>query len=126
MSPQPFEYAVLRAVPRVERGECVNVGVMLYCQALDFLAARCYVDADRLRALDEDVDVAAIEAALDAVRAACAGDPGAGRAADAPLGQRFRWLASPRSTMVQPGPIHSGLTTDPDRELDHLLARLVQ
>jgi len=126
MSREPFEYAVLRAVPRVDRGEFVNVGVMLYCQADDYLAARWHVDADRLRALDDDVDIAAIEAALETIRAACAGGPDAGPAGEGPPGPRFRWLASPRSTVVQAGPVHTGLTADPDRELDHLLDRLVR
>ena len=126
MTREPFEYAVLRAVPQVERGECVNVGVMLYCQAHDFLAARCHVDAARLRALDPGVDVPAIEAVLETVRAACAGAPDAGPAGQGPPGQRFRWLAAPRSTVVQAGPIHAGLTADPARELDRLLERLVR
>lgn len=126
MSRAPFEYAVLRAVPRVDRAEFVNVGVMLYCQAHDFLAARCHIDTDRLRALDDDVDIAAIGAALEAIRAACAGEPEAGPAGEGPPGPRFRWLASPRSTVVQAGPVHTGLTDDPDRELDHLLDRLVR
>lgn len=126
MSREPFEYAVLRAVPRVDRGEFVNVGVMLYCQAHDFLSARCHVDAGRLRALDDDVDITAIEAALDAIRAACAGASDAGPPGEGPPGSRFRWLASPRSTVVQAGPIHTGLTADPGGELDHLLERLVR
>jgi Protein of unknown function (DUF3037) len=125
VSRRPFEYAVLRAVPRADRGEFVNVGVMLYCQADDFLAALVHVDADRVRALDSAVDVAAIEAALAAIEAACAGDPQAGPPALAPVGERFRWLAAPRSTVVQPGPVHTGLTSDPARELEHLLTCLV-
>jgi hypothetical protein len=125
VSRRPFEYAVLRAVPRADRGEYVNVGVMLYCQEDDFLAALVHVDADRLRALDPAIDVVAVQAALDAVEAACAGDPVAGPAAQGPPGERFRWLAAPRSTVVQPGPVHSGLTADPARELEHLLTCLV-
>lgn len=126
MTREPFEYAVLRAVPRVDRGEFVNVGVMLYSQAHDFLAARCHIDAGRLRALDEKVDIDAIEAALESIRAACAGEPEAGPAGEGPPGARFRWLASPRSTVLQAGPIHTGMTADPGRELDHLLERLVR
>lgn len=121
----PFEYAVLRAVPRVDRGEFVNVGVMVYCQARDYLAARGRVDADRLRALDRRADVAAVEAALAALEATCAGEASMGPAASGPPGARFRWLAAPRSTVLQPGPVHPGLTGDPAQELDHLLARLV-
>ncbi|CAN5860233.1 MAG: DUF3037 domain-containing protein [Actinomycetota bacterium] len=126
MSRQPFEYAVLRAVPRVDRGEFVNVGVMLYCQASNFLAARTRVDAGRLLALDAAADVAAVEAALATVAAACAGDPSAGPVAQSPAGVRFRWLASPRSTVVQSSPVHSGLTQDPAQQLSHLFAQLVQ
>jgi hypothetical protein len=125
MSGQPFEYAVLRAVPRVDRGEFVNVGVMLYCQASDFLAASMHVDADRLRALDAAVDVAGIESALAAIQAVCAADPSAGPMAQGAPGARFRQLTAPRSTVVRAGPVHSGLTTDPARELEHLLDRLV-
>lgn len=126
MSRQPFEYAVLRAVPRVDRGEFVNVGVLLYCQAQDFLGARCHVDADRLRMLDPEADVDAVEAALAIIEATCAGDPSAGPAAAEPAGVRFRFLASPRSTVVQVGPVHGGVTEDPARQLEHLFARLVQ
>ncbi len=122
---EPFEYAVLRAVPRVDRGELVNVGVMLYCQARDYLAARGRVDAGRLRALDPVVDVAAVEAALRALEATCAGEASAGPAAGGPLGARFRWLAAPRSTVLQPGPVHPGLTDDPAQELHHLFTLLV-
>jgi hypothetical protein len=125
VSRQPFEYAVLRAVPRADRGEFVNIGVMLYCQAGEFLAALTHVDADRLRALDASVDIAAIEAALAAIERVCAGDPSVGPVAQGSPGERFRWLAAPRSTVVQPGPVHTGLTADPARELDHLLTCLV-
>jgi hypothetical protein len=125
MTGQPFEYAVLQAVPRADRGEFVNVGVMLYCQAHDFLAARSHVDAGRLRALDPAVDVGAITSALAAVEAICGGDPSAGPMAQGSPGERFRRLAAPRSTVVRAGPVHSGLTTDPARQLEHLLDRLV-
>jgi Protein of unknown function (DUF3037) len=121
-----FEYAVLRAVPRVERGECVNVGVLLYCQQADFLDAAVHVDAARLRALDPGVDVEAVRAAVDAVAAACRGSAVAGAVAGTTLGQRFRWLTAPRSTVVQPGPVHGGVTTDPAREIAHLDACLVR
>jgi hypothetical protein len=122
----PYEYAVLRAVPRVERGEFVNVGVILYCQAADFLACRSQVDPDRLRTLDASVDLSAVEAALAAIEATCNGDPSAGRASTGPPGVRFRWLTAPRSTILQPGPVHTGMTSDPSKELDHLFARLVR
>jgi hypothetical protein len=125
MSRHAFEYTVLRAVPRVDRGEFVNVGVVLYCQDLDFLGARCDVDPARLRALDPTVDLMGVEAALEAIGAACAGDPAAGPVAAEPAGARFRWLTSPRSTVVQAGPVHAGVTDDAGRQLDHLFLRLV-
>jgi hypothetical protein len=121
-----FEYAALRVVPRVERGETMNVGVLVYCQARDFLGCRVHVDAVRLRALDPGLDVDGVRAALTAVEDRCCGGSRAGQAADEPLGGRFRWLTAPRSTVVQPGPVHSGLTADPAAELDRLLDALVR
>lgn len=120
----PFEYAVLRVVPRIERGESINAGVLVYCRDRDFLGARVQLDADRLQALDPAADVAAIRAALDAAADTCAGH-GDGPAAAEQIGRRFRWLTAPRSTVVQPGPVHTGLTADPAAELDRLLAVLV-
>ncbi|MGZ4597685.1 MAG: DUF3037 domain-containing protein [Actinomycetes bacterium] len=120
-----FEYAVLRVVPRVERGESMNAGVLLYCQALDYLGSRVHLDRPRLLALDPSADPDAIGRALRAVADVCAASEGAGPAADESLGRRFRWLTAPRSTVVQPGPIHTGLTDDPDAEADRLLAVLV-
>lgn len=122
----PFEYAILRAVPRVDRGECVNVGVVLYCQATGYLGAEVHVDDDRLRLLDAAVDVDAVRAALDGVRAVCAGGPDGGRAAGGSPRVRFGWLTAPRSTVVQAGPVHCGLIAgDPAAELRRLLDRLV-
>lgn len=120
----PFEYSVLRAVPRVERGESINAGVIVYCRALNYLGARVRLDADRLRALDPNADVDAISAALDAAADTC-GANGAGPAAAEEIGRRFRWLTAPRSTVVQPGPVHTGLTDDPSAEVNRLLALLV-
>ena len=117
-----FEYAVLRAVPRIERGECVNVGVVLYCQDAGLLRAVVHVDADRLRALDAAVDVEGVREAATALERTCAGEGPAGATS---LGQRFRWLTAPRSTVVQAGPVHSGLTDDAAAELDRLVAALV-
>jgi hypothetical protein len=120
-----YQYVVLRCVPRVDREEFVNVGVVLYCQATDYLDARWHVDAERLRALDPQVDVDQVCEALTFVDGVCAGDQRGGAAAHAPIGQRFGFLKSPRSTMIQPGPVHGGLTTDPARQLEHLLHQLV-
>lgn len=125
MSRDPFEYAVLRVVPRVDRGESMNAGVLLYCQARSFLGARVHLDVDRLRALDPAADPAAVEHALRTAAGVCAADPAVGPAGEEDPGRRFRWLTAPRSTVVQPGPVHTGLTGDPETELDHLLERLV-
>jgi hypothetical protein len=122
----PFEYALLRCVPRVDRGERVNVGVLLYCQDRGLLAARIHLDEARVRALEPGIDLEAVAAAIRAIEAVCAGDPAAGPAAAGPPGARFRWLAAPRSTVVQAGPVHSGMTADPEAELDRLLTRLVR
>jgi hypothetical protein len=118
-----FEYAVVRAVPRVERGECVNVGVLVYCQSAGFLAVGAHVDAARLRALDAGVDVEGVAAAVAALQLTC---DGLGPAGETSLGQRFRWLTAPRSTVVQAGPVHSGLTADPAAELTRLVDALVR
>jgi hypothetical protein len=121
-----FQYVVLRCVPRVDREEFLNVGVVLYCQHADFLAARCHVDRDRLAALAPDLDVDAVDSALGAVEAVCRGDASAGAAGRAAMGTRFGFVRAPRSTVVQPGPVHGGRTRDPSAELDHLLDRLVR
>ena len=118
----PFEYVVLRVVPRVDRGESINAGVVLYCQALDYLGCRVHLDRNRLAALDPGADAVAIDRALTAASDFCGG---AGPAAGERLGRRFQWLAAPRSTVVQPGAVHTGLTADPDAELDRLLGALV-
>ena len=122
----PFEYALLRAVPRIDRGEFANVGVVLYCQARDYLGTLLHVDEVRLRSLDPAVDVDAVRAALAGVEAVCAGRAVGGRAAGRSPRERFGWLTAPRSTVVQAGPVHSGLTRDPDADLRRLLDRLVR
>ena len=120
-----FEYVVLRCVPRVDREEFLNVGVVLHCQRADFLEARCHVDRDRLLAVAPEVDVDAVCSALAAVEAVCRGDASAGEAGRGSLGTRFGFVKAPRSTVVQPGPVHGGTTEDPARQLEHLLERLV-
>lgn len=118
MTRLPFEYAVLRVVPRVERGEAINVGVLLYSQGAEFLGGRAEVDAARLLALDPRADVDSVDRAVQAA-VDCAlrdGDD---------IGRRFRWLTAPRSTVVQPGPVHTGITDDPQGELDRLFRLLV-
>ena len=120
-----YQYVVLRCVPRPEREEFVNVGVVLHCQAADFLDVTWSVDADRLRALHPDVDVDQVCDALTFTDWVCRGDERGGEAARQSLGQRFGFLKAPRSTVLQPGPVHGGLTGDPARQLEHLRERLV-
>jgi hypothetical protein len=122
----PYQYVVLRCVPRVDREEFVNVGVVAYCQAADFLRADCHVDEERLRALSPSVDLAAVRHALAFVEGVCRGDAELGDPATGDLGTRFGFLKAPRSTVVQPGPVHGGLTDDPAAELSRLLDVLVR
>jgi hypothetical protein len=119
----PYQYVVLRCVPRVDREEFVNVGVVVYCEEAAFLQAAWSVDRERLVALAPGLDVDAVCEGLEFVRAVCAGDESVGTAAGKPAGQRFGFLKAPRSTVLQPGPVHGGITTDPGRQLEHLLER---
>ncbi|MFI5693994.1 DUF3037 domain-containing protein [Kribbella sp. NPDC051586] len=122
----PFDYVILRAAPRIQRGEFINVGAVLYCRELDYLGAGWDVNRERLMALDPNVDVDVVCASLEQVRAICAGDAGGGPAAGTTISERFRWLAAPRSTVVHPGPIHSGITADPAADLERLLDAFVR
>ncbi|SDM45165.1 DUF3037 domain-containing protein [Nonomuraea jiangxiensis] len=124
MTKDVYEYAVIRVVPRVERGEQINAGVLLYCQPRGYLCARVALDPVRLRCLDPGADVDAVSRALSAYELACGEEPGP-LAAES-LGGRFRWLTAPRSTIVQSGPVHAGLTADPDTELARLFDKLVR
>jgi hypothetical protein len=124
--PSPFQYAIVRVVPRVERGECLNAGVVLFCRARKFLEARIALDEERLRALDPDADIEAIRAHLDAFARVAAGDPEAGPMAELPASERFHWLVAPASTIIQCSPVHTGLSDDPSAELEKLVARLVR
>lgn len=119
-----YQYIALRCVPRVDRDEFVNIGVVLHSQSADFLDCAFVADPDRLRALAPHLDLASVDATLETVRAICRGEQSAGRPTLEGLGQRFGWLAAPRSTVVQPGPVHGGLARDPAAELHRLLARL--
>jgi Protein of unknown function (DUF3037) len=116
-----FEYALIRVVPRVERGEAINAGVLVYSKSFRYLGCVTELDEARLLALDPAVDLAAVRAALAAFERACTEGPLAAR----PLGERFRWLTAPRSAIVQPGPVHSGITAAPAAELDRLFTTLV-
>jgi len=121
--PHVFEYALVRAVPRPERGEFMNVGAIVYCAPLRFLRCSTALDADRLRALDPALDLEILDDALRSMSQAC---DGTGPLAQSTVGQRFRWLTAPRSTILQTSPAHTGLTDDPDAALDHLMRTLVR
>ena len=121
----PFQYAIVRVVPRVERGERVNAGVVLFCRPRGFLAARTALDEQRVRALDPDADLAVVRDHLEAFVRVAAGAPDAGPMARLEASERFHWLVAPSSTVLQCSPVHTGLTDDPEAELDRLVARLV-
>jgi len=121
-----YDYAIIRVVPRVERGEQVNVGVILSCADTDFLESRIELDTDRLLALDPGLDLHAIRTSLAVIPVVCRGGPEAGPIGLLPPRGRFRWLVSPRSTMIQMSPVHTGRTSDPAAALSHLLAKMVR
>jgi len=123
--PSSFDYAVIRVVPRVDRGELLNAGVILFCLERDFLAARVEVDAARLRALWPEADVELIRQHLEVIPKICAGNPDAGPIARLSIRERFHWLVAPRSTIIQVSPVHSGLCEQPERALDELFSRMV-
>jgi len=120
-----FQYAIVRVYPRVERGECLNVGVILLCRARRYLGARITLDEDRLVAFAPGLDPVTIRPHLDAIERIAAGDPAAGPIAQLGQAERFHWLVAPSSTIIQPSEVHSGLCDDPVAELDHLVATLV-
>jgi len=121
-----YDYAIVRIVPRVERDERINVGVILSCVDVEFLEARIELDVARLLALDPALDLDAIRAALATIPTICAGGPAAGPIGALPPRARFRWLVSPRSTVVQTSPVHTGRTTDPAAALERLLDTMVR
>ena len=123
--PHAYEWATLRVVPRVERSEFVNAGVLVYCQSLDYLAAQVTSDLSRALAIDPGLDVETVRRHLDGVRALCAGEAAAGENGQRSAGDRFRWLVAPRSTVVQPSPVHTGLTAAPATELARLYQQMV-
>jgi hypothetical protein len=122
----PFQYAALRVVPRVERGEAVNAGVVLFCRPLRFLGVRTHLDEALLAALSPGCDAEEVRALLVTIERIGAGDAGAGAIAELPQSERFHWLVAPASTIVQAGAVHTGLTADPAGELDRLFTRLVE
>jgi len=121
--PHVFEYALVRAVPRPERGEFMNVGAIVYCAPTRFLRCATEVDTERLLALDPALD---LEVLADALRSMCQACDGTGPMAESTVGQRFRWLTAPRSTILQTSPAHTGLTEDPAAALEHLMRTQVR
>lgn len=121
----PFSYAVYRLVPRVERGERINVGVVVFSRPLGYLAVRTHLDEARLAALWPELDPASVRPHLEALERIAAGDPGAGPIADLDLTARFHWLVAPSSTVIQPSAVHTGLCGAPEQELEKLYRALV-
>lgn len=120
-----YDYAVIRVVPRVERGEQLNAGVILSCPDVDFLDARIELDEAAVLALDPAADIETLRANLATIPLVCRGGAAAGPIGELPARGRFRWLVSPRSTIIQPSPVHTGRTSDPATCLEHLLQTLV-
>ena len=120
-----YDYVIIRIVPRVERGECINTGVILFCRTRRFLGMLVHLDETRLFALAPDLDLAAIQRHLDTLSLVCNGGPEAGYVGQLSQSERFHWLTSPRSTIIQPSPVHSGLCNDPAAALQHLLETMV-
>ena len=122
---RPFAYTILRLVPRIDRGECINVGVVVFCRQHHFLAARFELDASRLRALSPDLDIADVGPHLGAIEAVLRGDRAAGPLAALDQSDRFGWVAARSSTVIQASEVHTGITDDPAATLERLFARLV-
>lgn len=125
-APSSFDYAIVRVVPHVERGERINVGVILYCRSRDFLAARLELDRERLAWLDPSADAPAIDERLQSIAAICAGGASAGPIGRLTQAERFHWLVSPRSTVVQTSRPHVGLCEEPGSALEKLFDRFVK
>lgn len=122
----PYLYAIIRVVPHVERGESINAGVVLLSRSHRYLGARMELDDARLAAIAPECDPTAVHANLAAIEAIARGDAAAGAMARLTLPERFHWLVAPSSTIIQPSPVHTGLTDDPAAELEHLVATLVR
>ncbi len=121
----PFAYAIVRVVPRVERGESINAGIVLLCRSKRYLGARVALDEARLRMLDPACDPAEVRAHLAAIEQIAAGDPAGGPIAKLSQAERYHWLVAPSSTIIQPSEAHTGLTADPAATLEHLFRTLV-
>ena len=125
-APSSFDYAIVRVVPRVERGEFINAGIILFCLTHRFLAAKVELDEQRLLALAPEVDVALVRGHLEAIPHLCAGGRKAGPIGQLPQKERWHWLVAPRSTIIQTSPVHSGLCEDPAKALEHLMGTMVR
>jgi len=121
-----FDYAIVRVVPRVERGEFINAGVIVSCAAIGYLAARIELDEAKLLAVDPGADVAGIRAGLAAIPVICAGGKAAGALGALSTRERFHWLVAPRSTSIQTSPVHTGRCDSPERQLEHLMQQMVR
>ena len=120
-----YDYAIIRVVPGVERGECINVGIILYCPTRRFLGVLTHVDAERLRVLAPQLDMSAMQQQLEHFVQVCYGDANSGPIGQLSQSERFEWLISPRSTIIQTSPVHPGICSDPGEALQHLLKKLV-
>ena len=121
-----YDYAIVRVVPRVERGEFINAGVIVSCAAIGYLQARIELDEAKLLALDPGADVAGIRSGLAAIPIICAGGKAAGALGTLSTRERFHWLVAPRSTSIQTSPVHTGRCTSPERQLEHLMQQMVR
>ncbi|RKR66126.1 hypothetical protein C8C94_0576 [Acidovorax sp. 94] len=124
--PEVYDYAIVRVVPRVEREEFINAGVILSCQRTGFLQAAIALDEARLLAMDPQADIDAVRRHLAAIVAICAGDEGCGPIARLPYRQRFHWLTAKRSAIIQTSPVHTGRCTDAAAALEHIMDRMVR
>ena len=124
-APNSYDYALIQLVPSVERGECLNIGVILFCRTLDFLGARVHLNTTRTLALFPDLDLPAIQQQLDSIMLISQGSPEAGPLGKMSQSERFHWLVSPRSTVIQISPVHEGVCDDPEAALEHLLKTMV-
>lgn len=122
---ESFSYTLIRVSPRVERGESINTGIVLYCPAHRYLHARVVLNATRLRALSPNLDTVTVNQHLQAVVDIAAGHPAGGPIAQLSQSERFHWLSAPRSTIIQPSKVHTGITNEPAQTLDRLFHDLV-
>jgi len=125
-APEVYDYAIVRVVPRVEREEFINAGVILSCQRTGFLQAAMALDEARLLAMDPQADIDTVRRHLAAIVAICAGDPGCGPIAQLPYRSRFHWLTAKRSAIIQTSPVHTGRCTDAVAALEHIMDRMVR